>query len=135
MLVIDTSVIVAYELEADSNHTRAQKLVSEIVAGKHGRFVITDYIFSEIVTVTALRSKSLEKASVVGDRLKETGEILGVDEAEFNAAWHVFKTQKNTKFSFTDCTTISFMRAHDISKVATFDKDFKNIDWITVVDS
>ena len=56
-----------------------------------------------------------------------------VDREIFDNAWQIFKEQKNTKLSFTDCTILAIMRNEGISNIATFDKDFKKIDGINVI--
>jgi len=48
-------------------------------------------------------------------------------------SWNIFKEQKNNKLSFTDCTNIAIMRINKIKNIATFDKDFKDIEGINVV--
>ncbi len=127
--------MVASEVETDINHSRATKLIKEIISGKYGSFFLTDYIFDETVTITALRAKSLAKAIAVGTKIKEAMEILKVDEIAFDAAWTIFKDQRNTKLSFTDCTILSMMHLHGITNVATFDSDFKKVKLIKVIDN
>jgi predicted nucleic acid-binding protein len=63
----------------------------------------------------------------VYEELRNFFEITDVEKPDFEEAWEFFKAQKETKFSFTDCTTIAMMRRKDISNMATFNKAFRKI--------
>lgn len=134
MIVLDSSFIVSYEIAGDSNNAKAKEIFKRIVSGKFGRAFATDYIFDETVTVSLVRSKSVMKSVEIGNRLKESMEILKIDELALDAAWRLFANQKKTKLSFTDCTTLSMMHIHGINNLATFDKEFNNFNEITVID-
>ncbi len=133
MIFLDTSFLVALEIESDSNHEKAVALGNDITNDKFGEMIISDYIFDEAVTATLWRTKSLEKASVTGTTLRESCEILKVDETDIERAWELFKSQKGTKFSFTDCTNIVVMTKYKITHIATFDEDFTKVKEIKVV--
>ena len=42
--------------------------------------------------------------------------------------------EKLERLSFTDCTIVAFMKTFNIKSLATFDKEFKKIKEIQVVD-
>lgn len=132
MIVLDTSFIVAYKIENDNHHAEAVKIFDEIVEGKYGKPVISDYIFDETITVVFKRSKKLAIAAATGDELKDSVEILVVDSLFFEDGWKTFKDQDNN-FSFTDCTTLALMKKKNIENIATFDEDFKEIKEITAI--
>ncbi len=133
MILLDTSFLLSVEVEGDSNHNKAVHIRDEIVKGAFGAAAITDYIFDETVTVTFGRTKNLGKAVLIGDSLKSASEVLKVDEADIEHAWKLFKNQKSTKLSFTDCTTLAVMKRNSIENIATFDDDFKKIEGTRVV--
>ncbi|MHB1708805.1 MAG: type II toxin-antitoxin system VapC family toxin [Thermoplasmataceae archaeon] len=133
MIFLDTSVLVSYLVEKDSNHSRAVELVNEIVSGKHGYAVTSDYVFDETVTVVFVRSKSLEIAITAGRLIKESIAMIMIDEGIFENSWMRFKNQEPTRFSFTDCTILSLVKENHIDKIATFDKEFKSTDIYKVV--
>lgn len=133
MIFIDSNVLVAYEVKEDSNHERAVNLIDRIAKGEFDTLFTSDYIFDETITVTLVKSKSLEKAILVGQYIMNSTEILKVDVESFENAWQSFKNQKNTKLSFTDCTNISLMKDRGIHNLATFDREFKKIESINVV--
>ncbi|MEK6909849.1 MAG: PIN domain-containing protein [Candidatus Aenigmatarchaeota archaeon] len=133
MIFLDSSFLVSVEVETDQNHEKAIKIRDEIIEGKFDKTVISDYIFDETVTVTFGKTKDLNKAVLVGSNLKKSAEMIKVDEKSFEEAWDIFKGQKDTKFSFTDCTIVSLMRKENITNIATFDEDFKKVKGINVV--
>ena len=69
MILLDSSLIVAYSNEADENHEKALKIVREMEKGRYGTLIITDYIFDEVVTVMLVKTKNLEKVSELGEAL------------------------------------------------------------------
>ena len=128
-----TSFLVSVEVETDQNHRRALKIMDDIIAGKSGDVFISDYIFDETVTVTFVKSHDLRKAILVGTNLQDSAEMLKVDEKHLEEAWKLFKGQKDTKFSFTDCTTLVLMEKEGIKNIATFDRDFNNVNGINII--
>jgi predicted nucleic acid-binding protein len=133
MIILDTSFIVAFYNTRDENHEKAVKLMEDITKGKYGNLYVTDYIFDESVTVIFIRLKSLSKTIKIGEVIRKSVEMLEVERRVFEDAWKLFKTQRKTVFSFTDCTTLSIMRKRNIKNIATFDKDFKEIKEINVI--
>ncbi|MEM2990846.1 MAG: PIN domain-containing protein [Halobacteria archaeon] len=127
MILLDSSLIVAYSNESDENHARALQIVRDLERDKYGTLVITDYIFNEVVTVMLVKTKNLEKVLELGETLLNSTVLFRVNEDLFNEAWRLFKEQSKPKFSFTDCTSIAACKANGISNIATFDEDFLNL--------
>jgi uncharacterized protein len=125
MILIDSSVFVAYVVEGDTNHERAIEVIRQIAKGDFGAVFTSDYIFDETTTVTLIRSKSLQKAVLVGNYIKSSIQIIKINEDLFEDSWEMFKNQKKSKLSFTDCSNISIMRANGIEHIATFDDELK----------
>jgi hypothetical protein len=133
MIILDTSFIVSYFNERDRNHSKATELMQSIANTKFGPVYITDYIFDETVTVAFIRLKNLVKAVEIGNHLLKSSKIIQVEDKHFYNAWNLFKRQKTTDLSFTDCTTISVMQDNEIKNIATFDEDFKKAKAINVL--
>jgi hypothetical protein len=131
MILLDSSLIIAYSNVADVNHKKALQIVKDIYRGKYGTPVITDYIFDEVVTVMLVKTKSIKKVAELGETLLNSSLMFRVDEDIFNFAWKMFKGQR--KFSFTDCTSIAVCKANGISNIATFDKDFQEKEEFTKI--
>jgi len=123
MILLDSSVIIAYSNLADVNHEKAFQVVRDIVKGKYGTSAITDYIFDEVVTVMLVKTKNLRRIEEMGEKLLGANLMLRVDEEVFNLAWKMFEEQQKPRFSFTDCTSIATCRMNGISNIASFDED------------
>jgi len=133
MIILDTSFVVSYFNERDKNHLKAVELMKSIANLKFGSVYITDYIFDETLTVGFIRMKNLTKAVEIGNYLLKSLKIIEVEKTDFYKAWEIFRKQKNTDFSFTDCTTISVMKENEIKNLATFDDDFKRTKGINLI--
>lgn len=133
MIFIDTSVLVAFIVDKDTNHEKAVSLMGEIVSGKYGPAITSEYVFDETVTVVLVRSKSLDLAVNTGDLIKKSMPVLDVGSNTFEASWKRFKNQKNSKVSFTDCTILEVVESNHIEKLATFDNEFESSDSFKVV--
>ncbi len=133
MIILDSSFIVAVEVETDQNHEKAVEIRNKIIKGEFGDTVISDYIFDETITVTYQKTKDLKKTILIGTNLRNSAKMMNVEEEIFEEAWEIFKKQENTKFSFTDCTIFSIMKLRKINNIATFDKDFEKIEGISVI--
>ena len=85
------------------------------------------------MTVVA-RKIHREKAAQIGKFLLSSEVILTkVDTLVFEKAWKLFQATDN--LSFTDCTSAAFTQIFEIERIATFDKGFKNIKNIEVIDN
>ncbi len=136
MILIDSSVLVALDVEKDAHHETASKLMARIVGGDFGSGVVTDYIFDETVTVVMSRSSSAKKAVTTGEKIKEAFAILKIDEDAFDQAWRIFRNQTDkAALSFTDCTTLAISQSNDIPYLATFDSGFKSANGLKVIGS
>ncbi len=133
MIILDSSFIVAYYNTADSNHNKAIGIMKGLGAGEYGDIFITDYIFDETVTVAFVRLKNLNKTVEIGGAVNSLAKTSYIGKDIFEDTWKLFKGQTGTRFSFTDCSTLSMMKKEGIKNIATFDEDFKKIREIEVV--
>ncbi|MBI2546771.1 type II toxin-antitoxin system VapC family toxin [Candidatus Woesearchaeota archaeon] len=124
-ILIDASVFCAYANSRDVHHARAQGIFQEIISGKHGTAITTDYLFDE--TVSVINRKSSRENAVEAGKLILGSEILmaKIDNLCFQKSWELF--QGNKDLSFTDCTNVAFMRIFGIKKIATFDRGFRSV--------
>ena len=133
MILLDSSLIIAYSNKSDVNHEKAIKIMKDVDRGRYGTPVITDYIFDEVVTVMLLKTKNLLEVVKLGETLINATLLFRVDENVFKLAWEIFKKQSKPRFSFTDCTNIATCRLYGITTIATFDKGFKGLKELNVV--
>lgn len=132
-IFIDASVLVAYANLDDIHKDKARNIIEQCLKGKYGPLIITDYIFDEVLGVL-LRKTDRETTKNFGNFLLTSElSLIHIDKHVFYSAWEVFK--KREQLSFTDCTIIAFMQLHGINTLATFDKYFKNIQGLTIIDT
>ncbi|MGC8831968.1 MAG: type II toxin-antitoxin system VapC family toxin [Thermoproteota archaeon] len=133
MIFLDTSFIAAFYNVRDENHVKAKNLMPDIVNSKYGPLYISDYVFDETVTVAFIRLRNLRRAVRIGEYLRKSVRLIEVTGSNFEDAWRIFKKQKETDFSFTDCTSISIMKRMNIRNIATFDRDFLKLKEVNVI--
>ena len=135
MIFLDSSAIIAYKNADDINHKKAADIFQKLNAGDYGVGVISEFVFSEVTTVLALR-RSMDAAKEVGNILLEARELEIMRASEvFERSWEIFSNQENTGLSFVDASNLACMGLRGIKKIATFDKDFVKIRSVEVVNS
>jgi predicted nucleic acid-binding protein len=133
LIFLDSSAIISYKNADDINHKKALDIFQKLNSGEYGIGVISEFVFSEVTTVLALR-KSMEAAKEVGNVLLEAREIEIMKASEvFERSWDIFTNQKNTALSFVDASNLACMEKKKIRKIATFDKDFLRRSEVEVV--
>ena len=133
MIFLDSSAIIAYKNADDKNHKKAANIFQKLNAGEYGIGVISEFVFSEVTTVLALR-KSMEAAKEVGNVLLEAKEIEIMNASEvFERTWEIFSNQEKTGLSFVDASNLACMELRKIRKIATFDRDFLRMMAVEVV--
>jgi len=130
---LDASFLIAYHNRKDENHKKAVKWIRDI-RKKKVRFVISDYIFDEILTVLLVRG-SKELSVSAGRKILESGfvTLIQVDNAVFNKAWRIYQNYSDKNWSFTDCTSYVLMKGLGILKGASFDEHFKQFGFEVVI--
>ena len=131
--ILDTGVLYAdYDTDA-TRHEEASATLEGVLAGEYGQPYVTEYIFDEVVTLTAARTGSHETAVDVGLRLlgrdpyPETFQFLTVNSDVFETSWSLFSEYDDQDLSFTDAVTIACMRHREIDQVVSFDDDFDGL--------
>jgi len=133
MIFLDTSFIIAFYNTRDENHVKAKNMIPDIVNSKYGPLYTSDYVFDETVTVAFVRLRNLRRAIRIGEYLRKSVGLIEVASQNFEDAWRIFKKQKETDFSFTDCTSISIIKRMNIRNIATFDRDFLKLKEVNVI--
>jgi predicted nucleic acid-binding protein len=133
MILLDSSFLIAYLDERDKNHGHALKIQKDIDDGKYGTMIITDYIFDEVLTRMLRSINDIGKLAKCGDSILDNIDMNRVDENIFDYSWKIFKEQKGTRFSFTDCTNIAVCRTNGISAICTFDNEFTKMKDLNII--
>lgn len=107
--------------------------MNKIVHNGYGKPFTTNFIFDEIISVT-MRKENKEKAKLLGKRILESEiHMINLNRQVFKDAWELF--QDTSQLNFTDCTSIALARLGDVKYIATFDKEFKKVEGIEVIDN
>jgi predicted nucleic acid-binding protein len=122
---MDTSGFFALWNLSDQHHAKAVR-VQEALIGKRRRFLTTEYVVDETVTLLRVRH-SHAAASDFLDTV-ESSEALRVEwigPERFHAAAMLFRKHNDKDWSFTDCVSFAVMRELRIRDAFTADHHFK----------
>ena len=132
-IVLDTSFLVAYHNERDSHHPRALEVMEEVTSGRWGSALLPEYVFLELTTVLA-RRRDLAAAVSAGQWLLAAGDLEFVPCSEvFLDALELFRGLPGSNPSITDAAIVAIARRRNVDRVATFDRDFRLVEGLTVV--
>jgi len=126
MYLVDSGVWIGAANPKDTRHREAAAVLKVILKGELGKVLITDLIFSEVVTYIRRkvgRKQSIEVARMLID--SEHVEIIYIDEHVFNAAYHMF--ERYPELSFTDAASVAIMIDLGIQQIFSFDKGFDGV--------
>lgn len=121
---VDTSGFYALLVRADRWHDRAAAIMARAEAD-HGRFVTTDYVLDESVTLLKARGHGHLLAQFF--RSVETSAALDVEwttPARFGEARVLCLRHADKAWSFTDCLSFVVMRARRLETALTSDVHF-----------
>jgi uncharacterized protein len=128
-IVIDASYFIALLNPKDVHHTTATEMLPKLL---NERIITTELIFEETVSVI-LRKCDKQTAINIGNKILNSEiSVHSANVCIFQKAWQSF--QKYNKVSFTNCTTIEFMKMFQCSSLVTFDKEFESLENIKVID-
>ena len=133
MIFIDANIFLAYDNFDDIHHIAAVNLWKKIETGKFEQYFTSDYIFNEVIGVT-LRKFGKERAILLGEAILKSVFIINVDKHMLTETWKIF-TKTKLSLNLVDCTNLVIAKLADAKFIATFDKEFKKIDWIKVLDN
>lgn len=133
MIVLDSSFLVAYHNQRDVHHASAAATMDRLVAGEWGGALLPEYVFVEVATVLLAR-RGLDVAVRVGTILLQAREVEFVPSSDmFVEVVETFRAQRDSRSSFTDAAIVTLARSRDARFVATFDRDFRQVEGLTVV--
>ena len=126
VIVLDTGFIMAVRNEDDENHDKAKKTFEkEILGGKFGKIIVTDYVFDETMTLILNRIKKKSFAKKTNDFILNTKKIIlyFIDDKIFTQTLENYFKYFENGLSFTDCTFISLAKVFENRNfyIATFD--------------
>jgi predicted nucleic acid-binding protein len=124
VIVLDSSLLIAYYSVKDVHHVRASSFMERFHAGEFGRGLLLEYVFLEVVTVLAAKVGSVT-AHESGRLLLEAAEFDFVPCSDFFMdTWNQFRAQRETALSFVDAAIVALARRHG-GVVASFDMELR----------
>jgi predicted nucleic acid-binding protein len=133
VIVLDSSFLVAYHNRRDVHHDAAAATMERLVAGEWGTALLLEYVFLEVVTVLVAR-RGRDVAVRVATVLLEAREVELVPSSDmFLDVVETFRAQSHGRLSFTDAAIVTVARRRDARFVATFDRDFRQVEALAVV--
>lgn len=128
---VDTGVFyAAFDSDADRHQTARRALATVLQDASFGRTVTSEYVYDEMVTLTAQRTGSTQRGVEVGKRLRSENDDWGravtmvyTTEALFDDAVEAFEHYDDHGLSFTDATTVALCEHDDVDSVLSFDDD------------
>ena len=120
----DTSFFFALAAKRDHAHGAATATYSRLLrAGR--RFVTTDYVLDETLTLVKLRTEASVALALL-ERIEQS-EVIRVefiDATRFQSAKALFRKHADHGYSFTDCTSFTVMRELKLTAALTTDVHF-----------
>jgi len=118
---MDTAGFLALWDAADDHHERAVRLQSDL-ARKRRRFLTSDYILDETVTLLLVRHSHAAASDFLHTiTASESLRLEWVDSDRFHTAAEFFTGHGDKEWSFTDC--VSFALMHDLKIEDSFTTD------------
>lgn len=132
---LDSSFILALILKTDANHEKAFELVDLLNEDCY----INHNVLNEVLTLVGRKINILAAKEVYYTLIDNFTLLNEYSIAEYNE--NTFKIFENyigsnsnkAKLSFTDSSIVLTMREFEISNLLSFDKEFKRVDEINIV--
>ena len=124
MTFVDTGAWVALFVQADVEHSAAQKWIDS----NQDRLVTSDYVVDEVLTLINVRFRS-QTALQAGQALfsERLAALIYLTEEDIARAWTIFRSHRDKGWSFTDCTSFALIQRLEISTAFAFDRHFSQM--------
>lgn len=130
---VDTGVFFAHHDTDAARHEAAVAAFDDLLDGAYGQPYTNDYVLDETVTLTRVRTGSVEAADTVAARIlgersfPRVFELLHVEPGDVQASLETFRQYRDHELSSTDATILTQCAARDIDAVLSFDTDFDGL--------
>ncbi len=137
-VVLDTNVVVSLLDRKDVHHQRAVDLIQRL-ENEQKDFVLMDCVLVEIYSVIARRSREkgydLSRAFSYVREIESTYPVIPAYKERVSLHAEVLSLiiDSSGKLSYHDALIALVMKRRGIKEIATFDRDFEDLNWLHVV--
>lgn len=130
MIFLDSGFLYAYVNVKESSHKLVTSQMKQIILGKYGSIVISNFIYDEVLTLARARTrdckvgnkiKILIKKEINGKKLIK---MINITEELMNKTELIYDNYCKEGLSFTDCSILSVMNDKKITNLATLASEF-----------
>jgi hypothetical protein len=132
---IDTSGFYALLVKRDDMHKKAAQVLGD-AAKRRARFVTTDYVLDETVTLLCARGQAHLVAPFMDTTLKSQACIIEwMNPDRFAQAATFLNKHLDQGYSFTDCVSFAIMKARGLRDALTKDEHFDKAGYVALLRS
>lgn len=132
-ILVDTAGFLALWDAADEHHRAALALQSELLRKRH-RFLTTEYVVDETVTLLLMRHSHGAAADFLTTiEASEAIRLEWIGPDRFHAAGALFRKYGDKKWSFTDCVSFVVMHELRMREAFTTDRHFKQAGFVPLL--
>lgn len=121
MILVDADFLIGIYLENDVHHQKAITLIDKI----EEEIAVSFEVINEVVTKLDYFKKRNKALIFISDIYKTNIKIIYLNYYIFTKAIEIFKNQKITHVSLTDCVNMAIMKTYKIKKILSFDKVYE----------
>lgn len=132
---LDSSFILALILKTDANHEKAFELVDVLNEDCY----INHNVLNEVLTLVGRKINILAAKEVYYTLIDNFTLLNEYSIAEYNEntfkifEYYIGSNSNKAKLSFTDSSIVLTMREFEIGNLLSFDKEFKRVDGINII--
>jgi predicted nucleic acid-binding protein len=132
---MDTAGFLALWDSSDEYHTAAG-LLQEKLARNHRRFVTSEYVVDETITLLLIRHSHAAATDFLDTvESSEALQIEWIGPERFHTAAGLFRRHVDKEWSFTDCVSFLIMRELRIRDAFTTDHHFRQAGFVPLLKS
>src|SRR6056297_2711635 len=127
MIFIDTGFIIAFFNKKDKHYREAREIIMRILEDfPHMRFIYSDYIFDEFITLMKKEKIVIEKTKRAGENILKSKiwKMFQIDCNIFSKTWEMIKQYDDKGWSFTDASSFALMEELGIRHYLAYDRHF-----------
>lgn len=132
---MDSAGFLALWDASDEHHQAAARLQEEL-AGKRRRFVTSEYVVDETITLLLMRHSHTAAVDFL-DTVERSDALRleWIGPERFSAGAALFRRHADKEWSFTDCVSFALMRELGIRDAFTTDHHFRQAGFIPLLQS